>query len=137
MHSSDLESEFVVLSPTKDATRIANTPDVYQKLQREFGNFAGHDLVTCYSFDRNWANWERHPNGDEIVVLLSGAATFILEMDGGRREIPLSRTGEYAIVPKGVWHTAQVQEPSRVLFITPGEGTEHRATEFAAQETDQ
>ena len=30
------------------------------------------------------------------------------------------------VVPRGVWHTAKVFRPSRMLFITMGAGTEHR-----------
>ncbi|MEO6277202.1 hypothetical protein [Roseateles sp.] len=31
-----------------------------------------------------------------------------------------------AVVPRGVWHTAEVFRPSRMFFITVGAGTEHR-----------
>ena len=45
--------------------------------------------------------------------------------DGAEVRIPM--TGGQAVVnPKGVWHTADVQEPGRVLYIKPGLGTEHR-----------
>lgn len=49
-----------------------------------------------------------------------------IEQDDGEQAIPLSEPGAYAIAPRGLWHTAKVSEPSRLLFITPGEGTEHR-----------
>ena len=34
--------------------------------------------------------------------------------------------GEFAVVPKGIWHTADVIEPGEALFVTAGEGTSHR-----------
>ena len=34
--------------------------------------------------------------------------------------------GEYAINDPGVWHTADVESEATALFITSGEGTEHR-----------
>jgi quercetin dioxygenase-like cupin family protein len=34
--------------------------------------------------------------------------------------------GQYAINPPGVWHTADVEGPSTAVFITAGEGTQHR-----------
>jgi hypothetical protein len=37
------------------------------------------------------------------------------------------RGGQAAVNPPGVWHTADVHEPGRGLFITPGKGTEHKA----------
>jgi hypothetical protein len=36
------------------------------------------------------------------------------------------------IITKGVWHTARVQAPTTMLFVTPGEGTKNAA----APETD-
>jgi len=30
------------------------------------------------------------------------------------------------VVPRGVWHTARVRVPSRMLHVTRGEGTAHR-----------
>ena len=34
--------------------------------------------------------------------------------------------GEAVINPRGVWHTADVEDPATVLFITAGAGTENR-----------
>jgi hypothetical protein len=31
------------------------------------------------------------------------------------------------VVPRNTWHTARVSGTTRMLFITPGEGTEIRA----------
>ena len=35
--------------------------------------------------------------------------------------------GDYAINPRGAWHTADADEPVVALFITPGKGTTNRA----------
>jgi hypothetical protein len=53
--------------------------------------------VTSHAFDTDWPLWAMHPNGDEIVCL-----------------------------PKGTWHTAKARAASHMLFITAGEGTQHR-----------
>lgn len=127
MEPFDIAQEFVVLSPDKKATTVALTPDLYQRLDVEFGDFKGHELIACHEFSGNWPSWEIHPNGDEIVVLMEGAATFLLETEGGQRAVDLSRAGQYVVVPRGVWHTAHIREHARLLFITPGEGTENRA----------
>lgn len=127
MDSSNIQKDFVVLSPDKNATPVANTPDVYERLDMEFGDFKGYELISCYSFTENWSSWEIHPNGDEIVVLLSGNVTFILDIEGTHEHVQLTEVGEYVIVPKGIWHTAQVIEKAQVLFITPGEGTENKS----------
>lgn len=72
-----------------------------------------------------WSEWERHPAGDELVVLLGGHTTLVQDLSGEEHRIEL-HPGEAVINPRGVWHTADVHEPSRTLFVTPGRGTEHR-----------
>jgi mannose-6-phosphate isomerase-like protein (cupin superfamily) len=66
-----------------------------------------------------------HPAGDEILFMLEGKATFVLDFPGGLKEVALS-AGRLLIIPKGVWHTARVSEPARLLAITAGQGTQHR-----------
>lgn len=83
-------------------------------------------LVSLYEFDSDWDSWEAHPNGDEIVCLIAGAMTMQLEGEGGVETVSLSEPGEFLIVPRGVWHTAQVPDSCRALFITAGDGTQHR-----------
>lgn len=90
------------------------------------GTFHHEYLVTLHSMGSDWTSWEIHPNGDEIVCLISGAITLILEQQDGNREVDLDRPGAYAIVPTDTWHTARVRKESSVLFITAGEGTRHR-----------
>jgi len=41
--------------------------------------------------------------------------------------IPLSDPGSYVVIPAGIWHTARTSVATRMLFVTPGEGTENRA----------
>jgi mannose-6-phosphate isomerase-like protein (cupin superfamily) len=95
-------------------------------MQGELGTFHHEFLVTTFGYDRDWPMWEMHPNGDEVVVLLEGRVTFVLEVDGGERHVELAAAGTYVIVPRGTWHTARTSSACRMLFITAGEGTEHR-----------
>lgn len=95
-------------------------------MEGKLGTFHHEYLVTFYTFDADWTSWEMHPNGDEIVCLISGSVEFILEIDGDNKIVALNETASYVIVPKGTWHTAKVKSPSRMLFITAGEGTQHR-----------
>jgi hypothetical protein len=84
-------------------------------------------LVSLYEFAGDWDSWEMHPVGDELVVCLEGAITLIQELlDGRFHAVPL-RPFEYAINPAGTWHTADVAEPAKVLFITAGQDTQHRS----------
>jgi len=84
-------------------------------------------LVSQYTFTEDWTAWEMHPAGDEVVICTAGAMVLVQELAGGSlAETPLA-AGEYAINPAGVWHTADVAESATAIFITAGEGTQHRA----------
>ena len=82
-------------------------------------------LVTLGEHRETWSSWERHPAGEELVLVLSGRADLIQEIDGLERRVELG-PGQAVINPPGVWHTSDVHEPGQSLFITPGLGTEHR-----------
>ncbi len=82
-------------------------------------------LVMIGDTNTSWTSWERHPAGEEVVVLLSGRVTLIQERDG-RPHAAEMHAGQAVINPTGVWHTCDVHEPGRALYITPGGGTEHR-----------
>jgi mannose-6-phosphate isomerase-like protein (cupin superfamily) len=85
-------------------------------------------LIMVESTPGNWPAWECHTEGDEIVIVLEGRAEFIQEMDGGERRTAVG-PGSAIINPKGVWHTADVSEPLKAIYITPCPGTEHRVRE--------
>ncbi len=123
----NLLDTFVVVGPDHSAVPVDVTPTLYEDLDRHFDGFKGRFLVATYRFDANWPTWEIHPEGDEIVVLLSGAADMVLDEKGTHRVTALSKPGEFVIVPKGTWHTARIAVPTSMLFVTPGEGTENKA----------
>lgn len=83
-------------------------------------------LVAAHRFTEDWAGWEMHPSGDEVVYCTMGKMTLHQEFPDGRRESVTIAAGEYAINPPGVWHTADVAGEAEALFITPAWGTEHR-----------
>ena len=83
-------------------------------------------LMSAFTFAEPWSMWERHPAGEELVMLLSGSATVLLEESGQERTVLLSTPGAYVLVPQNVWHTAKTSVPTTMLFLTPGAGTEHR-----------
>jgi mannose-6-phosphate isomerase-like protein (cupin superfamily) len=125
----DLEKTYVHLGlgsvayPIEDFAWTPEFLEHYEASTRPDG--AEGRLVCVSSQAADWKMWERHPAGDELVVQLSGRAILVQEIDGVSHRIELG-PGEAAINPRGAWHTADVIEAGRVLFVTPGLGTEHR-----------
>lgn len=124
----NLSSTYLRLRSDVSVEPLPVDDKLWQRLSTgQLGTFHNEYLVTTNAYSADWPMWEMHPNGDEVVCLLSGAAVFILEIDGAHKRIELSESGSYVIVPKGTWHTANTAVPCRMLFITAGEGTQHRA----------
>ena len=123
----NLASTYVRLRNDVTAELLTVDASFWERISSgQLGSFHNEYLVTMHSFRSAWDMWEMHPHGDEIVCLLSGAATFILDDGQGHKEIKLSKPGDYVVVPKDAWHTAKTAVESTLLFITAGEGTEHR-----------
>jgi mannose-6-phosphate isomerase-like protein (cupin superfamily) len=121
----DLASTFVVVNPDLTAIPVTVTPTLFEELDSDFDGFRGRCLISCFSFDEDWPTWEIHPHGDEFVCLLSGDADMILGREHDAPRVRLDVPGAYALVPRGVWHTARIHAPSTMLFVTPGEDTEN------------
>lgn len=88
-------------------------------------------LVSMYSFTESWTSWEMHPAGDEVVICVAGAMTLHQQRPDGTAETVTLGPGEYAINAPGVWHTADIEGSATAVFITAGEGTEHRPRQAA------
>jgi len=119
----DLETTYLFLDGAA-AKAVPVGPDFWQTIDQR-DDLTGR-MVGVFRYDASWDSWEVHPDGDEVVVLLSGAVDLVLDEAAGERVVAL-RGRSTAIVPRGVWHTANVLEPAEALHITRGEGTRHRA----------
>lgn len=122
-----LDEIFAVLKPDLSVETVAVSPTLYEELDAKFDHFKSHVLVALHEFAADWDSWEKHPAGDEVVVLLSGRAQMVLKTSSGEDTVELSESGAYIVVPRNTWHTARVSVPTRMLFITPGEETANRA----------
>ena len=68
---------------------------------------------------------EMHPDGDELLFLVSGKVSVVLEEAGAERVLEVL-PGQAVVVPRGVWHRVVPKEPSQLIHITPGPGGQHR-----------
>lgn len=113
------------------ATAIPQPPftgmDWYQGYgERHDKDGAEGRLMSMYRFTKSWDSWEMHPEGDEVVLCLSGQMTLHQEFaDGSAASVTIS-ANEYAVNPPGCWHTADVEAEVTALLITAGLGTQHR-----------
>lgn len=94
--------------------------------ERHDGDGSEGRLVGLHRFTEAWDAWEMHPAGDEVVLCIEGAMTLHQEHADGSADTVRIEAGEYAINPRGTWHTADVDGEATALFITAGIGTEHR-----------
>ncbi|HEY4340791.1 MAG TPA: cupin domain-containing protein [Steroidobacteraceae bacterium] len=132
--TTDLLQNYLFLDPDGTTAPLPGGGEFWRQLmsgnasdpgiKRLMGSEKGR-LLSVLNTGADWTHWEMHPAGDEILFMLEGHATFVLELADGLREITLN-TGRLLVVPKGVWHTAKVSEPSRLLAVTAGQGTQHR-----------
>jgi quercetin dioxygenase-like cupin family protein len=69
------------------------------------------------------SEWERHPNGDEVVMVLDGTTTVILLKNAEEERYFLAEK-ELVVIPAGMWHRFEGSERLMVMTITP-QPTEH------------
>jgi mannose-6-phosphate isomerase-like protein (cupin superfamily) len=123
----NLSDVFIHLGVGATATPLPDftwSPEYLAGYQERFAADGDEGRLVCVmAQDATWDSWERHPGGEEVVVLLSGRVDLVQELGGAERVVEL-RPGQAVINPTGVWHTARVHEPGMALFITPGRGTE-------------
>jgi mannose-6-phosphate isomerase-like protein (cupin superfamily) len=123
----NLSDVFIHLGVGSTATPLPDfawSPEYLAGYQERFAADGAEGRLICVmSQEETWDSWERHPAGDEVVVLLSGRVDLVQDLDGAEHVVEL-QPGQAVINPAGVWHTARVHEPGVALFVTPGRGTE-------------
>lgn len=83
---------------------------------RDGGIFVGH-----YAGD---SEWERHGQGDEVVLVLEGSTRLVLLIDNEEVGHELA-AGQMLVVPQNVWHRFETPPAGvKAMFVTP-EPTDH------------
>ena len=82
--------------------------------------------VGCYLMTQSAPHdGEIHPDGDELLLVISGECSAVLDTTDGEETVGL-RAGDGFIVPQNTWHRVVIHEPSLLVFMTPGPRSEHR-----------
>ena len=129
----DLRRTYLVLEPDNRAKQVDVDESFWPDLMSREPKSDSAKLVAgtkgrlmgAFEQKADWPHWEMHPEGDEVLVLLSGRIVLILDTSGGEHRLELS-PGDACVVPRGVWHRGLVPEPGVLLGITPGANTQHR-----------
>ncbi len=74
-------------------------------------------------------HWERHPLGEEVLCLLEGRVVVTLSAESESEQKVTLIEGQALVVPRGTWHRLHVEQPGRLMFVTPSVGSEHRRVE--------
>lgn len=85
-------------------------------------------LVMASDTSVDWDVWEMHPEGDELILVATGAVRIHVEHpDRPDLATPvLIEAPHLSLMPAGAWHTMDAMEPARVVTVTWGGGTQHR-----------
>lgn len=115
--SAMLESVRYVPNRTPEMSVAGGASEAFRRLAdyRDGAIYVGH-----YSGS---SEWERHPNGDEIVMALSGSTSIILRVNGEDERIELGAE-EMIVVPCNTWHRFENATELKVLTVTP-QPTDH------------
>lgn len=116
------EHTYISLEPNGHARPVAGGDAFWTLPKPEMEYFGRCWLISEYEFNDDWKTWEMHPHADEYVYLLSGEIELHLDMIDGITVVNMD-AGRAIVVPKGIWHTAKIKKPCRMLHVTLGAGT--------------
>ncbi len=115
-----IKDEFALLECLSNRTPESTDEEMRNSVSKLSDYRDGAIFVTYY--DGN-TEWERHPVGDEIVLVVEGRTTLILLQNG--RETPNElRDGEFFVVHQNIWHRFETPSKLKVWSVTP-QPTEH------------
>lgn len=96
--STDIDSAFLRLADYRDGAIF-------------LAHYAGH------------SEWERHPNGDELVMVVDGD-TVLVQLTKGEEVITRLERGELLVVPQNTWHRFEAPNGVKIMTVTP-QPTDH------------
>lgn len=119
----DIAAEVAQMKFLEGRNRFSDTKGVFARLTE----YRGDSMISAGGFSGT-SQWERHPNGDEIVQIIKGSTKVTLLTENGPEEHQLE-AGMFIVVPQGAWH--QFNSPDGVtLMTTTPQPTEHIEDEY-------
>ena len=78
--------------------------------------------------------WERHPDDDELLLILDGHADITVLTDDGPIVAPV-KSGCAFIVPRGLWHRHTLHGTVKEFYVTPGRSEHSTADDPRTERT--
>jgi mannose-6-phosphate isomerase-like protein (cupin superfamily) len=119
-----LNATYVHLRPDDSALALKGGAEFWAGIEDRRDLEQGR-LMGALPQTADWDHWERHPAGEEILILLSGELEIVLQTEAGEERAVLT-PGRTLVVPTGIWHRGIVRKSGELLFVTAGAGTEHK-----------
>lgn len=118
---------FLSLARDGAAEALGGGPEFWEKLADGRITIDGW-LVSLLRLSGSFPHWERHMDGEEIVILRQGGPVALrIEEEAGERTAQLTPESPVCVVPRTCWHFGTAETPATLVFITPAGNTEHRA----------
>jgi hypothetical protein len=122
----DLGGTYLQIGDDGSVSPIDITKTFWEELTTGRRDIIGRWLMGAGFSRESLPNWDLHPEGECILLLLSGSIDVILEEPEGQRVIELRQPGDTSVVPRGIWHRAIFREPSNRISLVAGAGTKMR-----------
>ncbi len=116
----NLQNALNALIPLADRTPETPAEEAAQSFA-ELSNYRDGGIFVA-AFTGN-SEWERHSNGDELVLAIEGSTDLILLQDNTEVRHHLA-AGELIVVPRDTWHRFE-STGVKLLTVTP-QPTDHR-----------
>jgi mannose-6-phosphate isomerase-like protein (cupin superfamily) len=116
----DLKAEFAKLTMLKERSPTTTIAEKNGAIARLAPYRDGAIFASKFAGS---SDWERHPQGDEIVQIVDGTTTLHVITEDGLRSLALS-AGMLAIVPQKTWHRFEAPHGVCVMTATP-QPTDH------------
>ncbi len=118
----DIEAEIAPMKFLEGRNRFSDTTGVFARLTEY------RDCMISAGGFSGTSQWERHPNGDEIVQILKGATKVTLLTTDGE-EVHHLKAGMFIVVPQNTWHQFNAPDGVTLMTTTP-QPTEHIEDEY-------
>ncbi len=67
-------------------------------------------ILSVFGSSTTWDYQERHPDGEELALVLDGSIDFLLDDGAGERPVRILK-GFGCVVPTGIWHRVGSRSP--------------------------